>query len=69
MKNPFQATIFGRAAPAAAGLFPAAALADFSREDLLVGTAGALVMLLVLWVIIRDASKPPPRDRTGASPG
>lgn len=65
MKNPFQATIFGLAAPAAAGLFPA----GFSREDLLVGTAGALVMLLVLWVIIRDASKPPPRDRPGASPG
>ena len=35
---------------------------SIERGDVLVGAVGAVLMLVVLWVIIRDASKSPPRD-------
>jgi hypothetical protein len=34
-------------------------------DDVLVGAVGGVFMIVVLWVIIRDASKPPPRDHAG----
>ena len=32
------------------------------RDDLWVGAVGAAFMMVVLWLIIRDASRSPPRD-------
>jgi len=35
---------------------------SIKRDDVWVGALGALLMWIVLWVIIRDASKSPPRN-------
>jgi hypothetical protein len=35
---------------------------SIKRDDVWVGALGALLMLIVLWVIVRDASESPPRD-------
>lgn len=35
------------------------------RDDVWLGGAGTALMMVVLWLIIRDASRSPPRDHRG----
>ena len=50
------------AASVPVGVPGGAGVGSIKPDDVLVGAVGAVLMLIVLWVIIRDASKSPPRD-------
>ncbi|MFM7749017.1 MAG: hypothetical protein ACKPB0_01195 [Opitutaceae bacterium] len=68
MKSSFDGICTALLAPAASGLLRlpgSPRLGGVKPDDVLVGALGAAFMMIVLWLIIRDASKLPPRDHRG----
>ncbi|MFM8617213.1 MAG: hypothetical protein ACKOE8_00595 [Opitutaceae bacterium] len=68
MKSSFDGICTALLAPAASvllGLPGSPWLGGIKSDDVLVGALGATFMMIVLWLIIRDASKSPPRDHRG----